>query len=133
MSEPFWKTSLSAVEPNKILIRGYRVQDLMANCTFGDIIYLTFKGELPAGNEGCRLTAPVFGVTRAAQGARHRPTGGPSLASPGGAVSSTKEMIICMHLYILYWRYDGNGRKNRTHDLQHPDRDQEARPGPARR
>src|SRR5262245_8092967 len=52
MSEPFWKTSLSAVEPNKILIRGYRVQDLMAHCSFGDIVYLTFKGELPAGNEG---------------------------------------------------------------------------------
>ena len=49
---PFWKTSLSAVEPNKILIRGYRVQDLMERCSFGDIIYLTFKGELPAGNEG---------------------------------------------------------------------------------
>src|SRR5437867_7542168 len=52
MSEPFWKTSLSAVEPNKILIRGYRVQDLMAHCSFGDIIYLTLTGELPTGNEG---------------------------------------------------------------------------------
>jgi len=52
MSEPFWRTSLSSVEPNKILIRGYRVQDLMERCSFGDIIYLTFKGELPAGNEG---------------------------------------------------------------------------------
>jgi citrate synthase len=52
MSQPFWKTSLSSVEPNKILIRGYRVQDLMAHCSFGDIIYLTFKGDLPAGNEG---------------------------------------------------------------------------------
>jgi citrate synthase len=52
MSEPFWKTALSAVEPNKILIRGYRVQDLMLNCSFGDIIYLTFKGELPTADEG---------------------------------------------------------------------------------
>ncbi len=52
MSEPFWKTSLSAVEKNKILIRGYRVQDLMEHCTFGDMIYLTFRGEIPAGNEG---------------------------------------------------------------------------------
>ena len=52
MTEPFWRTSLSSVEPNKILIRGYRVQDLMAHCSFGDIIYLTFKGDLPAGNEG---------------------------------------------------------------------------------
>jgi citrate synthase len=52
MSQPFWRTSLSAVEPNKILIRGYRVQDLMENCSFGDVIYLTFKGELPSGKEG---------------------------------------------------------------------------------
>src|SRR5712691_2012872 len=52
MSEPFWRTSLSSVEPNKILIRGYRVQDLMERCSFGYVIYLTFKGELPAGNEG---------------------------------------------------------------------------------
>src|SRR5262245_8238964 len=52
MSDPYWKTSLSAVSPNKILIRGYRVQDLMMRCSFGDMIYLTFKGELPTGNEG---------------------------------------------------------------------------------
>ena len=52
MSKPFWRTSLSKVEPNKILIRGYRVQDLMERCSFGDIIYLTFKGDLPSGNEG---------------------------------------------------------------------------------
>lgn len=52
MSKPFWRTSLSSVEPNKILIRGYRVQDLMDRCSFGDIMYLTFKGELPTRNEG---------------------------------------------------------------------------------
>src|SRR5436309_5774957 len=52
MSEPFWRTSLSSVEPNKILIRGYHVQDLMERCSFGDVIYLTFKGELPKRNEG---------------------------------------------------------------------------------
>jgi citrate synthase len=52
MSEPFWKTALSAVEKNKILIRGYRVEDLMATCSFGDMVYLTFRGELPAGMEG---------------------------------------------------------------------------------
>jgi len=52
MSKPFWKTALSSVEKNKILIRGYRVEDLMERCTFGDMIYLTFKGELPSRNEG---------------------------------------------------------------------------------
>lgn len=52
MSETFWKTSLSSVEKNKILIRGYRVQDLMEHRSFGDVVYLTFTGELPKGREG---------------------------------------------------------------------------------
>jgi len=63
MSEPFWKTSLSKVEPNKILIRGYRVQDLMEHCSFGDVIYLTFKGELPPGNEGRMIEMIVVSST----------------------------------------------------------------------
>jgi len=37
MSKPFWRTALSAIEPNKILIRGYRVEELMERCSFGDI------------------------------------------------------------------------------------------------
>ena len=52
MSKTFWRTALSAIEPNKILIRGYRVENLMERCSFGDMIYLTFTGELPKGNEG---------------------------------------------------------------------------------
>src|SRR5207244_4671827 len=63
MDKPFWRTSLSSVEPNKILIRGYRVQDLMANCSFGDVIYLTFKGELPKGNEGRMIEMIVVSST----------------------------------------------------------------------
>jgi citrate synthase len=63
MSKPFWRTSLSEVTKNKILIRGYRVQDLMARCSFGDIIYLTFKGELPAGNEGRMIEMIVVSST----------------------------------------------------------------------
>jgi len=63
MGEPFWKTSLSSVQPNKILIRGYRVQDLMARCSFGDIIYLTFKGDLPTGNEGRMIEMIVVSST----------------------------------------------------------------------
>jgi len=52
VTETFWKTALSSVEQNKILIRGYRVQDLMERCTFGEVVYLTFKGELPKADEG---------------------------------------------------------------------------------
>jgi citrate synthase len=63
MSGPFWRTSLSAIEPNKILIRGYRVQDLMERCSFGDIIYLTFTGELPTRNEGRLIEMIVVSST----------------------------------------------------------------------
>jgi len=63
MSQPFWRTALSAIEPNKILIRGYRVQDLMEHCSFGDVIYLTFKGELPAHNEGRLIEMIVVSST----------------------------------------------------------------------
>src|SRR4249920_561534 len=63
MGKPFWRTSLSAVEPNKILIRGYRVEELMEHCSFGDIIYLTFKGELPSGHEGRLIEMIVVSST----------------------------------------------------------------------
>ena len=63
MSQPFWRTSLSSIEPNKILIRGYRVQDLMEHCSFGDVIYLTFTGELPKRNEGRMIEMIVVSST----------------------------------------------------------------------
>ena len=58
-----WTTSLSYVSKNKVLIRGYRVEELMARCSFGDMIYLTFTGELPSGNEGRILESIVVSST----------------------------------------------------------------------
>src|SRR5438552_16432977 len=55
----FWNTSLSAVSQDRILIRGYRVQDLMEKCSFGDVVYLTFRGDLPRGREG-QLLEMIF-------------------------------------------------------------------------
>lgn len=59
----FWNTALSAVSRNKVLIRGYRVEDLMERCSFGDMIYLSFTGELPVGNEGRLLESIVVSST----------------------------------------------------------------------
>src|SRR5262245_50685501 len=63
MSEPFWKTSLSAVDPNNILIRGYGVEHLTAHCSFGDVIDRTVKGALPSGNEGRIIDAIMTSST----------------------------------------------------------------------
>ena len=59
----FWKTGLSKDSKNNILIRGYRVDDLIENCSFGDVIYLTFVGELPLGNQGRMLEAIMVSST----------------------------------------------------------------------
>jgi citrate synthase len=47
MAEQTWKTSITAIEPNKVVIRGYRIDDLMGRISFGEMVYLVLKGELP--------------------------------------------------------------------------------------
>lgn len=43
-----WPTALTSIEPNRILIRGYRLDDLMGRTNFSETIYLLFTGELPS-------------------------------------------------------------------------------------
>jgi citrate synthase len=50
MVEQFWKTSISKVEPNKILVRGYNLMDLVGKYTYADLTYLLWRGELPSAN-----------------------------------------------------------------------------------
>lgn len=57
MTENFWRTAISQVSPNDIRIRGYSLIDLMRRRTFGDVVYLLFKGDLPAGSEGRMVEA----------------------------------------------------------------------------
>jgi citryl-CoA lyase len=37
--------------PNKKLVRGYRIEDLITNCTFGETIFLLLFKRLPSGRE----------------------------------------------------------------------------------
>jgi citrate synthase len=48
---PKWKTSITRVEPNKIVTRGYLLEDLIGNISFPEMVYLLIKGELPSENE----------------------------------------------------------------------------------
>jgi citrate synthase len=43
-----WATSLTSIEPNQILIRGYCLDELMGRASFGESIYLLLTGELPS-------------------------------------------------------------------------------------
>ncbi|MBN2424465.1 MAG: citryl-CoA lyase [Calditrichaceae bacterium] len=57
MSELTWKSAITKIEPNKISVRGYRLDELMGKVSYADMIYLLFKGELPSKNAGELINA----------------------------------------------------------------------------
>jgi citrate synthase len=52
-----WSTGLTFIEPNRILVRGYRIDDLMGRAHFGEVIYLLLTGELPTPSIGRLIDA----------------------------------------------------------------------------
>jgi citrate synthase len=52
-----WQTALTAIAPNKILIRGYPVDEMMGRLSFADAVYLLLMGELPTPAIGRMLNA----------------------------------------------------------------------------
>ena len=57
MSEPFWETAISKVEPNKIVVRGYNLMDLVGKYNYADLTYLLWRGELPPTNHSRMMDA----------------------------------------------------------------------------
>jgi citrate synthase len=47
-----WPTALTCIEPNRILVRGYRLDEMMGRLHFGEAIYLLLTGELPTPSIG---------------------------------------------------------------------------------
>jgi citrate synthase len=45
-----WHTALTSIEPNTILVRGYRIDELMGRVPFGDAVYLMLTGDLPSSS-----------------------------------------------------------------------------------
>lgn len=57
MEDLHWKTAITKVEPNKLLLRGYRLDQLMGNISFPQAVYLAIKGELPTPQIGKMIDA----------------------------------------------------------------------------
>ncbi len=55
MKEETWKTAITKVEPNKVLLRGYRIDELMGYISFAQAVFLAIKGELPSEEEAKML------------------------------------------------------------------------------
>jgi len=57
MSDLHWKTGITNVKPNELRLRGYRVDELMGNVSFGQVVYLALTGELPSDRVGRMMDA----------------------------------------------------------------------------
>jgi len=55
--EPFWKTAISRVEPNKIIVRGYNLMDLIGKYNYAGLTYLLWRGELPTNEQSKMMDA----------------------------------------------------------------------------
>jgi citrate synthase len=57
MSDMNWTTAVTNVKPNELRLRGYRVDELMGNVSFGQTVYLALTGELPTAAVGKLMDA----------------------------------------------------------------------------
>ena len=52
-----WKSKITKVEPNHLVTRGYRQEDLIGNVPFSHVVYLLLKSELPSKEHGKMMDA----------------------------------------------------------------------------
>ncbi|MHC4108612.1 MAG: citryl-CoA lyase [Planctomycetota bacterium] len=108
-----WATAITEIEPNRVAVRGYDVADLMGRMSFGPVVYLILRGELPDERVGRLMDAILVssidhGVTPpSALAAR-------SVTSTGGALSAAVAAGI-MNIN----RYHGGAIEDCAHQLNH--------------
>lgn len=59
-SDERWPTSLTAIAPNSIQIRGYSLDEMMGRLGFAEAVYLLLMGELPTPTIGRMLNAVLI-------------------------------------------------------------------------
>lgn len=57
MTDNAWKTAITKIEPNKVVVRGVRIDELMGRLSFGQVVYLVLRGELPTPEQGRLMDA----------------------------------------------------------------------------
>ena len=45
--ETSWPTAITQIEPNHVRVRGYDLDRLMGRVSFGSMVYLVLRGDLP--------------------------------------------------------------------------------------
>jgi citrate synthase len=94
MSDLHWKTGITDVEPNKVKIRGYPVDELIGTISFSQVIYLVLKGEMPTPEVG-KLIDAIF-VSSVDHGA-----GPPSVLTARTVASTGSELNAAIAAGVL--------------------------------
>src|ERR687885_1054129 len=55
-----WQSALTQIAPNKILVRGYPLDEMMGRLGFAEAVYLLLMGELPTPAIGRMLNAVLI-------------------------------------------------------------------------
>lgn len=58
----YWSTEVSYVGPEKLLIRGYPIDEIVENLGFAETLYLTVRGELPTKDQARVLDAALSSI-----------------------------------------------------------------------
>ena len=52
-----WTTKITKIEPNHLVTKGYRQEDLIGEIPYPSVVYLLLKGELPSKEQGLMMDA----------------------------------------------------------------------------
>ena len=100
---PRWKTALTNIERNQILVRGYPIDELMGRVHFGEAVYLLFTGELPTPSIGRLVDAMLVSLI-------DHGTTPPSTLAARNAATTGASMRGCLATGLLcFGKYHGGG------------------------
>jgi citrate synthase len=108
-----WRTAITRIQPNEILIRGYPVDELMGRLSFGECIYLTLRGELPTPTIG-----KLFGAALVAS-IDHGVTPPSTLATRNVATTGARLRASVAAGVLGFGMYHGGDIENCMRFLQH--------------
>jgi succinyl-CoA synthetase alpha subunit len=101
--KPSWTTLVTGVEPNRLLVRGYRLQDLIARAGLIESAHLITVGELPDAGTAGRLE-------RLASEAAVKPAG-PVFRNPEEDLSKTLQKSFLLDEELVGFHPDGPARE----------------------
>src|SRR4051812_50093478 len=106
-----WRTGLTSIAPNKILVRGYPLDEIMGRLTFGEAIYLLLLGECPTPGIGRLMEAILVSFID------HGATPPSTLASRNTATTGAP-LRACVAAGVLsFRRYHGGDIQSCMHFL----------------